>query len=313
MRIAITGGAGMVGTHLSRSLLAAGHHVVLVSRSADATEVDERSGSVERVATSVTDESALEEAFDGCDAVAHLAGINREIGEQTYEAVHVRGTEVVVTACESTGVDRIALASFLRARPDCGSGYHESKWESEETVREAALEYTVLKPGVVYGEGDQMVTHLARSLATVPLFPSIGFGDTKLRPLAVEDLVAVLEASLVDGRLPNRTVPVLGPETITLDAAVRRIGSVIGRTPRIVPAPVRVHYLQAAIQERVMDVPIIGTAQVRMLAEGIVEPAPADVCSPLPDDLQPERRFTETRIEAALSDVSRTGLADLHW
>lgn len=313
MRIALTGGTGMVGSHLARSLLDDGHDVVVVSRSADAADIDERSGSVDCAATSITDEAALEDAFADCEAVAHLAGINREIGEQTYEAVHVRGTEAVVAACEATGVDRIALASFLRARTNCGSGYHESKWASEEIVRNADLDATVLKPGVVYGEGDQMVTHLARSLATIPLFPSIGFGETRLRPLAVEDLVRVFEASLVDGRLTDQTVAVLGPEELTLDDAVRRIGAVIGRNPRIVPAPVRLHYLQAAIQERVMEVPIIGTAQVRMLAEGIVEAAPADVCGELPEDLQPEQRFTEARIDQVLTDVSRFGVGDLRW
>jgi nucleoside-diphosphate-sugar epimerase len=77
-------------------------------------------------------------AFEGCDAVAHCAGINRQIGSQSYEAMHVSGTANVVRAAEATGVRRLAFVGFLRARPGCGSPYHETKWAAEELVRGSA-------------------------------------------------------------------------------------------------------------------------------------------------------------------------------
>ncbi len=77
----------------------------------------------------------------------------------------------------------MALLSFLRARPGCGSAYHESKWAAEQLVRGCGLEWTVLKPGMMYGHGDHMLDHLSHALHTFPLFA--GVGPRRVRPLAV--------------------------------------------------------------------------------------------------------------------------------
>src|ERR1700722_14909664 len=137
MRVAITGGTGFVGGHLATTLAAGGHDVVVLARGVDhrpwAREVLSRPG-VSFVPVATSDRQGLEAAFEGCDALAHCAGINREIGLQTYEAVHVQGTANVVPAAQGGGVRRLAFLSFLRARPQCGSPYHESKWAAEEIV-----------------------------------------------------------------------------------------------------------------------------------------------------------------------------------
>ena len=83
--------------------------------------------------------AALGGAFAGCEAVVHCAGINRELGEQTYQRVHIAGTANVVAAAWRAGVRKIVLISFLRARPNCGSGYHESKWAAEEIVQDVFI------------------------------------------------------------------------------------------------------------------------------------------------------------------------------
>src|SRR5690606_26665374 len=136
MRIAITGGTGFVGRHLARRLLDHGHEVVLIARGRDQRDLAPRTwAGVTFYPIGTDDVARLTDAFAGCDAVAHLAGINRQIGAQTYQRVHVEGTRHVVDAARSAGVSKIVLLSFLRARPHCGSPYHESKWAAEEIVR----------------------------------------------------------------------------------------------------------------------------------------------------------------------------------
>jgi NADH dehydrogenase len=60
------------------------------------------------------------------------------------------------------------MRSFLRAQPDSGSPYHDSKWAAEEILRASSLDWTVLKLGVTYGAGDHLLTHLSRALLTFP-------------------------------------------------------------------------------------------------------------------------------------------------
>lgn len=186
MRVAITGGTGFVGRHLARELVSRGHEVALIARGERAGnrgEID--SSNVRFFRSDLSDVAELARAFSACGAVAHCASINREIGVQTYTRVHVQGTRHVVEAARRAGVSKIALLSFLRARPNCGSGYHESKWAAEEIVRQSGLDYTILKAGVIYGRGDHMLDHLSHALYTFPAFATVGFEDKPVRPLAV--------------------------------------------------------------------------------------------------------------------------------
>ena len=310
MRIAITGGTGFVGRHLARRLAAEGVEVVIVARGVDRRDPEIRQmPNVHFMAAAVDDHDALERAFAHCDAVAHCAGINREIGAQTYERVHIEGTRAVVDAARRSGVRKIALLSFLRARPHCGSPYHESKFAAEEIVRASGLDYTILKSGMIYGRGDHMLDHLSHSLLTIPVFLAVGMHEKPIRPVAIDDLVDVLRASLVDSRLPRATVAVTGAEQLMLTEAASRVARILGRRVFIMPAPLWVHYTLAHIFEWLMKVPLVAMAQVRILSEGVVEAAPA--AEALPSDLQPHRAFTDEQIRAGLPNRGRFSIRDL--
>lgn len=296
MKIAITGGTGFVGRHLADGLEGDGHEVVVFSR---------RTG-----AGLDLDPDDLARRLAGCDSVVHCAGINREIGDQTYDAVHVRGTERLVEAAHLAGVGRVVMLSFLRARPDGPTAYHRSKWAAEEIVRSSGLTHTILKAGVIHGRGDHMLDHLSHAFHTFPVFGLVGRHERPVRPIAVDDVARILQAAaLGDERLANRTVAVLGPDQMDLGEAVRRVADVVGRTPRYVRLPVLVHLGLAKAAEWTMRVPLISVAQVHILAEGVVEPLPfADA---LPPDLVPRTPFSSAIIAAGLPAPGGFGRRDL--
>ena len=304
MRVAITGATGFVGSHLATRLSSEGHEVVRLGRRSSA-------GNEDVVRVRLDDVNQLTAAFAGCQAVAHCAGINREIGDQTYARVHVEATSNVVEAARRAGVERILLMSFLRARPDCGSAYHESKWAAEEIVRDSGLDYTIIKAGVVYGRGDHMLDHLSHALHTFPVFALVGLEDRTVRPLAVEDLVHVMRAALVDRRLKRQTIALLGPEEIYLSEAVRRVAEVVGKDPVMFPLPVWCHEIMGRVFECTMRTPLVSVAQVRILAEGVVESSSPVV--PVPYDLVPTRRFTPEQIRNGLPHAAPFCIGDLRW
>jgi uncharacterized protein YbjT (DUF2867 family) len=309
MKIAITGGTGFIGGHLAQRLVADGHDVVLISRSVSAERELQGKSEMTVAPSDLSGVEGLTVAFAGCDAVAHCAGINRELGGQTYQRVHVDGTCHVVEAAKRAGVRRIALMSFLRARPDCGSPYHESKWAAEEIVRNSGLDYTIVKAGMVYGRGDHMLDHLSHAFYTLPLLATVGFRQKAIRPLAVDDLVRVLQAALVEGRLPNLTIAITGAEELYLSDAAGRVADVLGRRVWMFPAPLWFHYILAQLCEHTMKVPLVAKAQVRILSEGVTEAAIP--CDPLPSDLMPTRRFTPEQIRTGLPAPGPFGLDDL--
>ena len=288
--IAITGGTGFVGRHVAERL---GRRAVALSR---------------RTGVDVDDVDALAQAMQGCETVVHCAGINREIGDQTYERVHVRGTASVVEAARRAGVRKIVMLSFLRARPACGSDYHESKWEAEQIIRSSGLDYTILKAGMIYGHGDHMVDHLSRLAQTIPFAATVGMREKSISPVPIADLVEVVVAA-IDGRLSRETVAVTGGETLLLSDAVRRVARVVGRPMLVFPAPVAFHRVFAQLCEWTMTVPLVAKAQARMLAEGVS--SAASPAGELPVDLRPRLPFDDAQIRAALPDAGRFGWRDL--
>jgi NADH dehydrogenase len=305
MKVAITGATGFIGRQLADRLEAEGHETI---------KIDRLDGTVHEnnlVRTDLSDVDVLTRALDGCRCVAHCAGINREIGEQTFSRVHIEGTRNVVEAAKRAGVRKIVLMSFLRARPNCGSPYHESKWAAEEIVRYSGLDYTIIKAGIVYGRGDHLLDHLSHALHTFPLLATVGFEEKTVRPLAVEDLTQVMRAALIDHRLKGQTIALLGPEEIYLSEAVRRVADVVGHDPLMFPLPVWCHKLMAFVFEKTMTVPLTSQAQVRILAEGVVDAATP--VSKLPYDLLPTRRFTRDQIRNGLPKAAPFSVTDLRW
>src|SRR5439155_24126133 len=197
----------------------------------------------------------------------------------------------IIETARQVGVRKIVLISFLRARPGCGSAYHESKWAAEELVRGSGLDHTILKCGVIYGRGDHMLDHLSHAFYTFPLFAFVGFKDKPIRPNAVEDVARIVKAAVLRSALTRRTVAVVGPEELTLRDAVRRVARVVGRSPLMFPMPVWFHYVLGSFVQRVMTVPLVSVSQVRMLAEGLAEPAPA--CDAMPPELAPRIPFSD--------------------
>jgi NADH dehydrogenase len=291
MRIAITGGTGFVGRHLAARLDPA--ETVVVSR---------------RTGVALDDVDALAAAFAGCEVVVHAAGINREIGDQTFERVHVQGTRTMIEAARRAGVKRIVMVSFLRARPDCGSGYHKTKWAAEELIRHSGIDHTILKASMIYGHGDHMVDHVTRAVRSWPVFGTVGFRERTVRPIPVADFVEVLVAA-AEGRIPDPTVAVMGAEELTLGAAVRRVARVAGKRPLFVPLPVWAIRVLAQLTEWTMIVPLVAKAQARMLAEGVSEAAPPAPEAPV--GIRPSHPFSEESIRAALPSAGRFGWNDL--
>jgi NADH dehydrogenase len=299
MKIAITGGTGFIGRHLARDLIGRGHEVAVISRGRYARNTRPIEGAT-FVALDIKDRSKLEEAFHGCHTVVHCAGTSAADGVQTLRQLHVDGTRSAVTAAERAGVKKFVLVSYLNVRPDTPSEYHRTKWEGEEIVRKSNLNYTILKAGLVYGQGDHLLNNLGNLLRKLSVFATVGIKEKTVRLIAVEDLVAVIRASLVDEkRFPRQTVAVIGPEEFPFSTAARRISNAMGKPFLIVlPFPVLFQRILAWFSERFMSAPLVTKAQVQMLADGISNPLPDSLS--LPEDLTPKTLFSEEQIRKGL-------------
>ena len=305
MKVGIAGGTGFVGRHLTKQLLERGHEVVVMARGKDPGK-DEFSSNdkVTFVQASLAQAPDMVRAVRDCGAVYNLVGINREKGDQTYATVHMEGTRNLMSVLRQAKIDRIIHVSFLTARAKA-SPYHVSKWNSEETVRHSGLKYTIFRPGVLYGEGDQFLSHLKKTLKTMPFFGLLGHEPQPLSPLHIDDFSRVLAATLEREDTFGKTFAMVGPDSYSLGEIVDKVGKTINVVPNKFPMPVVLHRVMAGAMELLMENPLLTNAQVSMLCENLTGPmAP---CDPLPLEFRAQTPFlgAKQQAEKVERDISK--------
>lgn len=293
MRVAVAGGTGFLGRALVDRLVVAGHDVVLLARHAAAAPSRPR---VRRVAVDlVGDPAALAAALDGCDAVVNLVGVKRAAGGQDFERAHVGAVTRLIDACKASGVDRLIHVSVVGAHVGTGP-YMASKWRGEQAVIASGLAWTIVRPGVIAGHGDDFITNLAAMIRHMAVFPGPDGGAAEIQPVLVDDVAAALLAALTRPETVGTGFDVVGPERLPLRAWVKRVAAALALPTWVVPVPARLLAPAVAVLE-LLPAPPLTRAQLGMLARGMVgEPAPASL------GLAP-RALDAARIAALAADI----------
>jgi uncharacterized protein YbjT (DUF2867 family) len=248
MKILVTGGTGVIGAGAIPSLLKSGHEIRLLSRGAD-RDAREYPEHVEPFAADISDPESLLGAAQGCEAVVHITGIVEEKPpEATFEKINVEGTQNILRAAEQAGVRRFIYLSSLGA--DTGqSPYHQSKLRAEELVKSFGGEWLILRPGNVYGPGDEVISTLFKMIRTLPAIPMVGAGDQRFQPIWFEDLGAAIARAVEDSTLSGRILELAGEETTSTADLVERICEITDRRPAQIPLPARLAQFGTAMAE----------------------------------------------------------------
>jgi NADH dehydrogenase len=268
MRVLVTGGSGFVGNHVVGQLLERGHQVRALVRPGSESKL-KAGGQVELARGSILEAGRVADATRGCEAVVHLVGIIREFPGRgvTFEAVHVRATEILVDAARDAGARRFLHMSALGARGADADPYHLTNFRAEEYVRGSGLAYTIFRPSVIYGREDQSLNLFARQIKTFPVFPIIGDGWYKMQPVEVGAVARAFALALELPDTENHTYEVGGPVPLTFNEIIDTLAEVLGRRVWKVHLPVWTMRLAAFMFGRFAWFPLT-TGQLRMLLEG---------------------------------------------
>lgn len=249
MRAFVTGGTGFVGSHLVEALVRRGDHVTALVRSPHKADALRELGA-DLVPGDLHDMAALTRGAAGADVVYHVAGLVAARSETEFVAGNRDGTRNVVAAAASAGAPRFVFVSTMaaggpapRGHPLDGSEpprpvtrYGRSKLAAEAEVRASPLEWTIVRPPMVYGPRDTEVLKVFR-IARRGIAPVFGDGTQELSAVHAGDLAQALVAVASSPDTIGRTYYAAHPEVFTSAGFVRAVAHALGRTARVVPLP----------------------------------------------------------------------------
>jgi UDP-glucose 4-epimerase len=274
MRILVTGGAGFVGHHLVRGLLARGHEVNVIDdfSTGQRSRLDLLRDRIALTEGSILDPAALDEAVAGCEVIFHeaaIASVERSLAEpRMTNEVNTSGTIEVMLAAARHHVRRVVFAGSCAVygtpedlpcresqRPDPRSPYGASKLAAERYVHLLGelhgVETVVLRYFNVFGPGQDPASEYA---AVVPRFvtavldkrrPTInGRGEISRDYIYVDNVV---EANLLASRPSSPsalTCNVAGGSPHSLLELLQTICDVAGRHVDPVFGPPRLGDIQ---------------------------------------------------------------------
>jgi len=281
-KILVLAGTGFLGRHLCEKLTQLQWRVTVPTRREANARGIQMLPALDVAPADVHDETVLTRLLAGHDAVVNLVAILHGT-QKAFQKVHVELPQKLARACVASGVQRVIHVSALGAdarNPDgAPSMYLRSKGHGEVALQQAGLALTVLRPSVMFGEGDKFLNTFAGLQKVFPVIP-LASSHALFQPVWVEDVASVIVHSLQDTNThatAGRTFEACGPDVFTLAQLValagRFSGVQQGQGRPVLPLPAALGRLQARLMalapgEPLMSLDNLDSMRVPNIASG---------------------------------------------
>jgi len=238
--VTVFGGSGFVGTQAVRYLAKAGWRIRVAARNPNLAykmRLLGDVGQIDVVQANIRNQPSIERALDGATASLNLVGILRETGRQGFQATHVMGARNVAETARGLGVQRIVQISALGADPNGPSKYARTKAEGELAVRDVYPDAAIVRPSIVFGNGDSFFNRFAAMAQISPALPLIGGGATRFQPVFVGDVGQALARIVADEASAGQTFELAGPGVFTFKELMEKMLAETGQRRLLAPIP----------------------------------------------------------------------------
>jgi NADH dehydrogenase len=242
VRIAVAGGTGFLGRHISRALLDADHEVTVLSRTPDKVATIAALEGAGAAHADVTDPSSLHEPLRGHEAVVNCAQFPNHPVEVrrkglTYDRYDRQGTENLVAAALAIGVPRFVYVSGAGADVSSAKTWYRAKGFAEDAIKRSGLEFSILRPSWAYGPEDRALNKFVLIAKLSPVIPIPGVRPQLIQPVHVDDIAMavgrIFERDLAWGRI----FEIGSDEVMTMRQVVRTMLAVLGKRRALLPIP----------------------------------------------------------------------------
>ncbi len=231
----VTGAFSYTGRYVARRLLDRGVRVRTLTRTPHAE--DPLADHVEAVPLDFSDPDGLSRSMQGAGVFYNTYWIRYARGRTTFDLA-VENTGKLFEAAKRAGVGRIVHFSVTNASQESGLPYFRAKAQVEDVLTNLGVPYAIIRPTLVFGEGDLLLNNMAWALRRFPVFPAYGSGDYPVQPVYVEDLAA--QAVEAGSQSESFVTDAAGPDTFSFENLLRLLASSMGVRARLVRTPPRV-------------------------------------------------------------------------
>ena len=294
--VTVFGGSGFLGRDLVRHLVKAGARVRVAARhpdsaadlktlgedwqvelvTADIAVVTTLDGMPLKkdslVLTNFGNDEQIVRAIDGADMVVNVAGIHKEVGSQTFSAVHFHGARKIARATADAKIPRLVHVSSISSEAESPSLYAQSKAIAEANVRGHYPSVTVVRPSVVFGPEDSFVNRLASLFRYAPFIPLYGGGEARYQPVYVSDVSSAIVRILEDPETRGRTYELGGPRAMTMREMFSIVATTSGQRRPLVPLPMWVAEIQASVLGFLQNPPLTRDQLILLGRDNLVNP-----------------------------------------
>jgi NADH dehydrogenase len=224
MRV-VTGSFGYIGKYITRELLDRGYEVKTIT-----THPEKPNPFGEQVKASsyhFGNPDKLMQNLEGCEILFNTYWIRFNYRQWSFEKA-LENTKILFDCAKNAGVRKIVQISVTNPSEDDPLPYYKGKALQEKELRKLGVDYTVIRPTLVFGIEDILVNNIAWTIRKFPVIPVFGSGDYKIQPVCAEDLATIaVDASRSDGSL---TIDAIGPEIFSYKEFLELIARELKRT-----------------------------------------------------------------------------------
>jgi nucleoside-diphosphate-sugar epimerase len=186
-----------------------------------------------------------------CDAVVHLAGIAHTFAEEDqYDRINHQATERLAQAAHRCGTHLVFVSSIAAQcrsfsehdlteddPPRPTNAYGRSKLAAEYAIRAAATSFTILRPVVMYGDGEKGNFAFVHKISRLPVPLPFGGLTAKRSVLSIQNFCSAVELVLTDSRARGEILIVSDPTPVAVSQLIARYRATLGRPPGMFALP----------------------------------------------------------------------------